>query len=354
MNYSLILESLLYYSPRFRDILKKMRDPIAINILNMEGQTIDPDVTFIDIDEDGVVTFSQMDKAIGKIDDLLGYETNLDSDFNRDNADDIYHNEYSDKLIYTPNRNQIKVGKLVKKIFGNRYNDAQIEKFVNLLKASVNSKPQFDIWSGDKMYDAYNTQYYMDTRKGSLGSSCMNDTGYIALYAKNPEVCRVLVLKDVDKIIGRALVWKLHSCRKERGLISNRLLTISKNSNIQVEYFMDRIYTSDYYLENNFKKYADQQGWAYRTVNGFSDKGYITYKGEDIKVSMSVKLQVADFVVYPYVDTFTRLDVKSKMMYNDNDGYNKIGHILSSTGGGYSSKNYPKSNIVRKFKDFFS
>ena len=64
MTYELILESLLYYSPKFRDILGKINHPIAKEILNSEGKTIPQDITFIDINEEGVVSFSAMAKSI--------------------------------------------------------------------------------------------------------------------------------------------------------------------------------------------------------------------------------------------------------------------------------------------------
>ncbi len=69
---------------------------------------------------------------------------------------------------------------------------------------------------------------------------------------------------------------------------------------------------------------------------------------------MTVKLKKCDIKVFPYADTFGRLNVNSKLLYNDDD-INKIGHILTATYGGYSSMNYPKTNsIIKKFKDFFS
>jgi hypothetical protein len=40
MTYESILESLLYYSPKFRDTLVKINHPIAKEILNSEGKTI--------------------------------------------------------------------------------------------------------------------------------------------------------------------------------------------------------------------------------------------------------------------------------------------------------------------------
>lgn len=62
MTYESILESLLYYSPRFREVMKKIDHPISKEILNHEGENILPDITFIDIDDDGLISFSTMNK----------------------------------------------------------------------------------------------------------------------------------------------------------------------------------------------------------------------------------------------------------------------------------------------------
>ena len=116
----------------------------------MEGQDIKPDITFIDMDEDGTVTFSSMDKAVSKIDTFLNWTTNLDTHFSSSEADDIYNSDKNGQgpNVYTPNRNQIRIGKLVNKIFHRKYSDSDIEAFVNLLKSSLNSKHDFEILSG--------------------------------------------------------------------------------------------------------------------------------------------------------------------------------------------------------------
>jgi hypothetical protein len=364
MEYSLLLESLLYYSPRFREILSKIKHPIAFNILDMEGKNIDPDLTFIDIDGKGVITFSQMDKVERSMKSrykeigLSDEDFELDTQFERGIADDIFDNDQGEgdetkKFIYVSNRNTIRLGRLIKKIFGNLYSDSDIENFVNLLKSAMDSKPHFELWSGKQIYDAYLTENYLK-RGGTLGSSCMNNKNYVGLYVENPEVCSVLVLKDVDKILGRALVWKLNTCQRQKPIISNNILTISRGSSINVEYFMDRVYTSDDFHVETFRKYAREKGWAYRTYNSFHDRDEMTFKDEEISVKMTVKLKKCDMKIFPYADTFGRLDVNSKILYNDTN-IDKVGHILTSTGGGYSSKNYPKTNsIIRKFKDFFS
>jgi hypothetical protein len=56
---------------------------------------------------------------------------------------------------------------------------------------------------------AYDTSEYK-FKVGSLGNSCMNDKfDYLEFYYINPEVCKVVVLLEDDKIIARALLWKI-------------------------------------------------------------------------------------------------------------------------------------------------
>jgi hypothetical protein len=104
MEYSLLLESLLYYSPRFREILSKIKHPIAFNIIDMEGKNIDPDLTFIDIDGKGVITFSQMDKVERSMKSrykeigLSDEDFELDTQFERGTADDIFDNDSRTKV----------------------------------------------------------------------------------------------------------------------------------------------------------------------------------------------------------------------------------------------------------------
>jgi len=341
MTYESILESLLYYSPKFRDILVKINHPIAKEILNSEGRTISQDITFIDINEEGVVSFSAMAKAIKKISDFFeGDDLEMDNMFKKSENDDIFSYDMQGKGpgIYTTSRNDIKIGKLVNKILGSRYKDSDMEQFVNLVKAALENKQDFLVIKGTEINDAYNIDNYL-SRYGSLGMSCMNNRGFLTLYTKNPEVCQLVILKEMGKIIGRALLWKLDT-------------VTSGNKKLNIRYHMDRIYTTDDYLIYKFQKYAEKNGWSYKTENNFSNKNRITFNNDIYKVRMTVKVNPGDYKVYPYMDTFTRLDIISGTLYNDSND-NEQGHILSSTGGGSSSQYYPKFPLIKKFKDFF-
>jgi hypothetical protein len=68
------------------------------------------------------------------------------------------------------------------------------------------------------------------------------------IYTENKDVCRLLVLSDPDDlVVGRVLIWKISS--------------ISDEELKDAEYFMDRIYTIDDSIMNDFKDYATTNGW---------------------------------------------------------------------------------------------
>jgi len=209
MKYESILESLLYYSPRFRDIINQIDHPVAKELLGSEGKNILPDITFIDIDDKGVVSFSTMNNSIRKISDFLK-DTN-DSDFSqewrREDADDIYQydREGNGPGVYNSSRNEIKIGKLVNKILKSKFKDSDLEKFINLVKSSLEKKQDFSFLSGPDIYWGYSSNNYL-SNKGTIGNSCMNDKAYLELYVENKDACRLLVLMEDNKVVGRALV----------------------------------------------------------------------------------------------------------------------------------------------------
>jgi len=343
MTYESILESLLYYSPKFRDVISKINHPIAKDILSTEGDNISQDITFIDIDDKGVVSFSTMAKAIKKISDFFDDKSmDMSQEWRKEDADDMYRYDFQGigPGVYNTSRNDIKIGKLVNKIVGKRYRDSDIEQFVNLIKAALEGKQEFSIIKGEEINDAYDVNNYL-SRTGTIGMSCMNNRNFLDLYIKNPEVCQLVILKEMNKIIGRALLWKL-----------NTVVETDTNKKLNIQYHMDRIYTTDDYIVYKFQKHAEKNGWSYKTENNFSNKNRITFNKDVYKVKMTVKINTGDYKVYPYMDTFTRLDIKSGILYNDSN-YNEQGHILGSTMGVESSKYYPKFPLIKRFKDFF-
>ena len=123
--------------------------------------------------------------------------------------------------VWNNGRIEIKIGKLVKKL-NEKFTDKQIEEFVNKYKAIYRTRHNISLSlvSGEAIKHWYNQEKYAHTPDdkskqglGTLGKSCMRyGSDYFDIYAHNPEVCSMLILQpneDKNKLIGRALVWKL-------------------------------------------------------------------------------------------------------------------------------------------------
>ena len=283
-----------------------------------------------------------MKKAIDKITAVFprASDNNIDSVYNQSTNDSIYDRDVSNNMrmgVYHGNKNQIKIGKFVKKVLGavsggNKFSDHDIEIFVNLLKAIKDEPENISIVSGKDIRYWYNNDNYL-SKSGTLGSSCMADKDFFDLYINNPDVCQMVIMKSGDKLVARALLWKLHSCEPSGP-----------------EYFMDRVYfIRDYQLEQ-MTQYAESKGWSYKDDNRSSD---IRFKGNlIIEPKMVVKVKPKEYSTYPYMDTFRRYDSKNGYLYNDSKmGKDIKGHILSSTFGQHTPSRY-RPNVFRRLVDF--
>jgi hypothetical protein len=113
----------------------------------------------------------------------------------------------------------IKPGKLIKMMYDG-YSDAQVEKFVNRIKAYISAygdehgegieAPVFSIASGGLISHYYLEDNYVEKR-GNLGNSCMRYAScqpYFKLYERNDDAVSMLVLRNSDHVIvARALLW---------------------------------------------------------------------------------------------------------------------------------------------------
>ena len=337
---SLIKESVLYFSPPFRDILSIMRNnEIAMKLLAMEGNNIHSDVTFVDVSkENGYLTFLPMSKGndkIKKVWDAIDMQEFPSIENNRGlYSNDIHNNKYTG--LYGDDRNQIKIGKFINKVFNGIYQSSEVEAFVNDMKALQTMDHDIKVVSGKDITTWYTSKNYLSNNSGSLAGSCMSDNNYLSIYTDNPDVCRLVIITVNDRLIARALVWKINTCVPNLGF----------------EYYMDRVYYYKDHQEKVLQNYAKEQGWAYK------DKSYNTpnifyYKGKEFEADMTVKIKPGMYDKYPYLDTFKRWDPKSGILYNDSKYGDKIkGHILSSTVGQYKQTKY-KPNTLMKLKDWW-
>jgi hypothetical protein len=325
---NLINESILYYSKDTRKILNQIKDnKIAQDLLSIEATDVKPDITFINLDKEGYLSFITMKNAIKLITDEYPYLHTMDKVPNRGVADELW--DLKDRSggagIYDKSRNSIALGKFVNKLFPGKYNDREREEFVNKFKAVIDKGEEFELVEGEDINHWYWYENYLEN-KGTLGSSCMREKrGLFGIYTENPEVCKLLILKDGDKIVGRALVWKLNSIKKSGRIVEGP------------EWFMDRQYTILESDVEKFRTYAKERGWVYKSNNNHHSFERVIYNGEEFNAELKVEVKAKDYRRYPYMDTFRRFDTDTGFLYNDDERSSDYAgqYILEDTGGGY-------------------
>ncbi len=300
----------LYLSEALSDLLKGLSssDNLRVNkiskyLLSLNGSdNFKSDITYIDkTDKNDMLSFIQSNRVRKMYD-----ESGVGYDFDRWS----YEKFTSDEEIWKKQRNEIKIGKFVKKISKSEFSDVEIESFVNAYRANFDftkdDDSKFSLVSGEDIKKWYYSESYLNQR-GTLGSSCMRGSScqkYFKIYTENPDVCNLLIIFSdftKTKIEGRALVWKT----------------------TDGDTVMDRIYTNNGYLEGVFKIYAKQRNWKY------------IY---DTELKMEIQLTNFDFDYYPYLDNFLMLNPNSGILSNDEQLHYEDGYLkLQDTNGSYSS-----------------
>jgi hypothetical protein len=336
---NLINETYIYYAPTFDKQLRKIRDnEIAKSLLDIKNSDIKSDVTFVDIDKDGYLSFTTARNAgnnLSKIWPHVKPDNWFNSQLGDGDLDEIWkkHINGSENDVYTKSRSILRIGRFVNKLFPGKYSDKQIEEFVNKLKSTLEVEGEkFELIEGPEIAKWYHYDNYAE-QKGTLGSSCMKDkpNEIFKIYTENPEVCKMLILREGGLLLGRAILWKLNSFKS------------SSNKEEKAEYFLDR----QYYIKESdvekFRQYAKEQGWAYKSYNNHHSFYTVVFNDKEFNASMTVQLKKSsggsyNYHRYPYVDTFRRYDPNSGILYNDEDTDedNQGQYILASTGGGYT------------------
>jgi len=342
---SAVSESIIYYTKEFKDSLYKLslKNKIAKDLIDVEYTDVKPDMTFIGMsDKEGYFSFTQINKAVKVIKNTIekfAKETGLDQDSDsikvlkkiykkiedgttsQSDVNHLYNAEpwnLKDKA-----RSDAKIAKLVNQIFPDKYSNKEVEEFTNLFKKIGDTDSEFVLVEGKDIKHWYNVNQY-EADSGELGNSCMRYSrcsNYLKIYSENPEVCRLLILKnaDSDKIKGRVLIWKIKEIDIEN-----------------VEYYMDRIYAIDDATKLMFEQYADKQGWLKRLTSRYGDsKDFKLGEEEYEDVRATVELKSSEFDEYPYMDTFKRLLRSKNLLINDDDEDYEGCYIMTHTDGSY-------------------
>ena len=323
---------------RLIEILEIIDHPIAKKLLELHEKREEKNMTFIDYDDNifspGVdndtifkrFTFLNSNKGYDNI--TKSHNINLDQVKSFIKSNELTSNNYNTEW-FKKSRSAIKIGSFIKKIFGDTFKDAgdpgnDITTFVNMFASKRKSIELgyggFELVSGKDIVHWYNVDNYTDG--GTLGSSCMRYercSDYIEFYAKNESV-RLLILKDPiddEKIVGRAIVWELH---KPEG-----------------RFFMDRIYyTSDRYIED-FKDYATEQGWLYKSSQNMNEYTNIVDSKDETSRSRTLVAECVSNSYYPYMDTMKYFSAEDGVITNSEDYIESSGeyYYLADTGGDY-------------------
>lgn len=182
---------------------------------------------FISLNSDNTVTYVTKDKFM---DTVL-----------KNNISVSRYNNVNPNVFQNVTRN-ISLSKLCTKLYP-EHNSKVLQAHLEYTKMlSSYDESLFSIVSGNDILKYYSYNSYFK-RSGDLGSSCMrndNNQESLKFYANNSNVSLIIIKpKDVDAIIGRALLW-------------------TTTEGVKV---MDRIYTSDSRLISLFHKYAEEKGF---------------------------------------------------------------------------------------------
>lgn len=241
-----------------------------------------------------------------------------------------------------------KIGRMIRQILNDnpeacknkKYNDSDIEVFVNSYKNTWNKKygmtnRKIEVVTGDKILYWYKSDNYLSS-DGTLGNSCMryekcND--FMKIYADNPDKISMVILTEDDKLIGRALIWKLDK------------------SNNGKKIYLDRVYVAN---DSDYQFITD---WVITNVCG-NDKNIMgSFKQQDT-YGMICNLNKVLFDKYPYADTFKFLHVKLvdgnktddgfiSESFNKTDGY--IIYSIQEVDGESNCKTHQYSNYLSKW-----
>ena len=76
--FDLVNESRVYFSPELKKYLELINNDISKDLINMEGEDIKPDMTFVNLDKEGYFSFITMKNASKLIQNKLSVKLRPD------------------------------------------------------------------------------------------------------------------------------------------------------------------------------------------------------------------------------------------------------------------------------------
>jgi len=382
---SVLNESVVVFSDRFKKLLSKIDSPVAKSILDIETKDLEVANNYIDIaDNKNQITFITDRKAKellsspeAKLVTLSGTGYLKHSPANNDifatlgytpEGSETYKPQPDEKgtvvseatapsgnvyvMVQFPNgvsvvnKNSVRTTDLSKLPFSkNRqpgrvgasiqtllravdvtYSNAEIEQFVNKYKSEFDkfndAFRNFELVSGKEIHHWYQHGNYLHgTNKGQLSNSCM---------ARAPESWLQIYTMNLD--VCQLLILKDDDNQDK---IKGRALVWKLSQPAGITY-VDRIYTHDDSDLELFKQYIREQGWylKYIYTSSTSDTTMIAPDGSESRPKeLIVKVAAKDYSGYPYLDTIKFFTPSSGKLSTDSGDYQ-----LEDTGGGYSNQ----------------
>ncbi len=225
----------------------------------------------------------------------------------------------SDIMVKRPGKplnpaDKLKIGRFVRKI-SKDFTPVEIDTFVNVYRAqSLASSFSPEIVKGKDILDVFLGENF-DQHIGDLKSNCMqfgHCQPFLKIYVDNPEKVSALVARSEEgKVQARALLWNTDQGIK----------------------FMDKVYAMTPELKILFRKWADTNGYAYRTYedNTPSLLNIYTLKGKETQGHLTVTLDSYEYDSYPFLDTFRWMST-SGVLHNEEISGEDYYELGNSTG----------------------
>jgi hypothetical protein len=318
-----IEESVIYYSPQFKYIIKRVNNidktGISDKLLSIEGRDVGGDITLVDTNYKNPqkITYTTMRSALKEVDDVIP-----DIDLERwEESERNYIINNIDMMsddLFKSSRNELKMGKFINTILPNKFSNLEITNFLDIYKSVIeDSIEKIKIWSGGDIVKGYDTDLY-SIDSGELGNSCMGDEpkDTFEIYTTNKNCQMVALLDEDEKILSRALLWKISK--------------INGNS-VDDKYLLDRTYGVREYHSQKIKNWAISMGYYYNdrlnddeiSPNSETLQKYGIRLGNTLippNTNISVEIENWNFSRYPYLDTIfylkTNSDGKSAYLSN--------------------------------------
>jgi hypothetical protein len=243
--------------------------------------------------------------------------------------------------IESKTKSKAKIGRMIRQILkdnGHDFSEPDIEKFVNQFKSTWNRLHgvgrKVEIVKGDDIIHWYNENNYFKL-DGTLGNSCMrhpHKANFLRIYADNSNKCSLVTLRQDDKLLARALVWKLDDGRT----------------------YLDRIYS----IQDNDMDFV--YNWALQNIGDNNPNNLPShFKGRQGVVKCTLDKSIFD--EYPYADTMYYLyqEINDGVLtskgfvsneYNANDDTKSyIVRVLQNTDGGSNIQNFKWSDYQDKY-----